>query len=142
MFASSLVQESMGRGCPQATLERQEKCGKNLAKLFADFAIQFPGKRPQEILRKILHKFHEISATQEGFWIDTSISATDPPLFLGVHALSRSWGGSILSSFLVCFRSLLSKLTKTYPRIDLRSTPRKLVSRGVLLKRGDGLWLK
>ena len=38
--------------------------------------------------------------------LDTFISATDLPLLLGVDALSRSWGASVLSRFWVGFRSL------------------------------------
>ena len=66
-------------------------------------------------------------------------SSHRPSLFLGLDALSRSWRGSVLSQCLVGFGPPLChswpNLTKSWPRVDLKSTSCKVFGRGVLFKR-------
>ena len=93
-------------------------------------------KTPQTLLQK---------CTRNGPIFNTFISATDPPLFLGVDTCrdpgeGQLWVG-VWVGFLVGFSHFWPKLTKSWPRIDPKSTPCKACVRSVLFMRGDGLWL-
>ena len=84
-----------------------------------------------------LHENH-LGATN--FWfheIDVFISATDPPLFLGVDAC-RDPGGSVLSRFSVSFWSVLATFGRNWPKIDQESTKSRPLARCSI--GGWGLW--
>ena len=81
--------------------------------------------------------------------LNTFISATDPPLFLGVDACrdpgeGQFWIGfrSVFGRVLVGFGHFWPNLSKNWPRIDPKSTLCKVFDQSVLFMRGDGLWLK
>ena len=62
---------------------------------------------------------------------------------LRVETLSRSWWGSISSRFsFALFVILTPKLTKSWWRTDLNSTPCKVFGGGLLFKRGEVLRLR
>ena len=65
-----------------------------------------------------------------------------PLLFKGV-ARSRLWRfESVFVCFSVAFCHVWSKLTKHWPRIDLKLTSCKVFSQVVVLRRGGSLWRK
>ena len=68
---------------------------------------------------------------------NTFISATDPPLFLNVDALSRYRKGSVLSQSSVACRPFWPKLTKPDLESTEKWTPCKVFGRVVLFQRGD-----
>ena len=76
--------------------------------------------------------------------LNTIVSATDPPLFLGIGTLSRSWGGEgkfsvSLGSVFGRFLSSLTEIDRTLTKNDFKLTPSKVFGGSVLLKMGEGL---